>query len=405
MTLFYTLTCLDDRKCKNGHKMDANRLNEVACWVVKYLQNKLTPEESKSLEEWRKVSERHEEEFKRLCSEEFLDEQRQRELLFSVSGAKERFRAEMKKSASKHFIFRFIQIAAACVLLIGSSWLYFSGKQDVSGEAARITCGGPRARLTLGNGQVIDLKGKSEQLIGKTGVVLDIGKDQLRYTAQGENGTGEYNTLEVPRRGEYRVVLADGTKVWLNSETVLRYPQTFPGENRNVYLSGEAYFEVSPDAEKPFIVHLDQQKTIKVLGTAFNVRAYKEETAIATTLVEGKVCLQSGTHRIELSRGEQAVWNSAENNLTKQKVDVRPYTAWKEGRFVFRKERLENIMKTVSRWYDVNVVYVDEEVKNLSFSGNVERYDDFDKILAMLEMTRMVNFKVEKNSIFISEIK
>lgn len=385
--------------------MDANRLNEVAFWVVKYLHNELTPEESRSLEEWRKASERHEEEFKRLCSEEFLNEQRQYELLFSVTSAKERFHAKMKKSASKHFIFRFIQIAAACVLLIGSSWLYFNGKQDSSEETGQITCGGPMARLTLGNGQVIDLEGKSQQLIGKTGVVLDIGKEQLRYTTQGESGTEEYNTLEIPRRGEYRVVLADGTRVWLNSETVLRYPQIFPGKSRNVYLSGEAYFEVSPDAEKPFIVHLDNQKTIKVLGTSFNVHAYKDETEVAATLVEGKVSLQSGAHRIELSRGEQAVWNSAENSLTKQKVDVRPYTAWKEGRFVFRKERLENIMKTVSRWYDVNVVYVDEKVKNLSFSGNVERYDDFDKIVAMLEMTRMVNFKVEKNSIFISEIK
>lgn len=385
--------------------MDANRLNEIVCWVVKYLRNELTPEESRNLEEWRKASEQHEEEFKRLCSEKFLNEQRQQELLFSVAGAKERFRTEMKKSASKHFIFRFTQIAAACIILIGSSWLYFSGKQAVIEETGRITCGGPMARLTLGDGQVIDLEGKSEQLIGKKGVVLDIGKEQLRYTVQGESGAEEYNTLEIPRRGEFRVVLADGTKVWLNSETVLRYPQTFPGRSRNVYLSGEAYFEVSPDAEKPFIVHLDNREMIKVLGTSFNVHAYKEEIEVATTLVEGRVSLQSGEYRIELSPGEQAVWNSAGNSLKKQKVDVRPYTAWKDGRFVFRKERLENIMKTVSRWYDVNVIYVDEEVKNLSFSGNVERYDDFDKIIAMLEMTRMVNFKVEKNSIFISEIK
>ena len=385
--------------------MDVNRLNEIASLVVKYLKDNLTTEESWRLDRWREESQWHEEEFRRLCSEDFLKEQRQREMFFSVVAAEKRFSTEIRKSLRRHRMLRWMRTVAACILLISGAVLYFRSGQETKPESVTIACGGARARLTLGNGEIVELEGKTGQLRGKEGVVLNIGQDVLQYIGQGEPETEEYNTLEIPRKGEYKVILSDGSQVWLNSESVLRYPQAFAGDERHVYLSGEAYFEVNHCLEQPFIVHLNEGEKIKVLGTSFNIQAYRDEKEIYTTLVEGKVSFESGEQQLLLRRGEQAVLDTESHRLTKREVDVRPYTAWKEGRFVFRRVRLEEIMKTVARWYDVEVRYEDETVKDISFSGNVPRYEDFDKIIAMLEMTRMVDFKVENKRITIAKIK
>lgn len=385
--------------------MEVNRLDEIANLVVKYLRDELTAEEFSELEQWRKESQRHEEEFHRLCSEDFLKEQRQREMFFSVVAAEKRFSTEIRKSLRRRRMLCWTRTVAACILLISGAVLYFRGGQETVPEAVAIACGGARARLTLGNGEIVELEGKTGLFRGEEGVVLNIGKDVLQYIGQGKTEKEEYNTLEIPRKGEYKVILSDGSQVWLNSESVLRYPQTFAGNERHVYLSGEAYFEVSHCPEQPFIVYLNEGEKIKVLGTSFNIQAYRDEKEIYTTLVEGKVSFESGERQLSLFEGEQVVLNTESHSLTKRKVDVRPYIAWKEGRFVFRRVRLEEIMKMVARWYDVEVRYEDEMVKDISFSGNVLRYEDFDKIIAMLEMTRMVDFKVENKRISISKIK
>ena len=211
-----------------------------------------------------------------------------------------------------------------------------------------------------------------------------------------------YNQLDIPRKGEYRLVLADGTRVWLNSESSLKYPVAFQGNERKVYLEGEAYFEVSKDEHKPFTV-VTGESSIRVLGTSFNVRAYADEAQLCATLVEGKVRLSHAQQSLILSPDEQGVVTLASGKLEKRKVDASLYTVWKDGRFVFENQTLEEIMNTLSRWYDVKVFYTNEQVKQAMFNGNLKRYDDFDQIVKMLELTGVAHFKINGETIIISE--
>ena len=197
------------------------------------------------------------------------------------------------------------------------------------------------------------------------------------------------------------VTLQDGTVVNLNSASELRYPVQFAGTERKVFLTGEAYFQVAKDKEHPFIV-VTGEAEIEALGTSFNVYSYKEENRIETTLVEGAVRFAVADQTVILMPGEQGMVGT-DGNLEKKKVDVFPYIAWKEGKFVFRKRSLEEVMHIISRWYNVEAVFQNESLKKVSFSGNLKRYDDFEHIVSMLEMTGGIRFKVEGRKIFITE--
>ena len=195
--------------------------------------------------------------------------------------------------------------------------------------------------------------------------------------------------------------MSDGSIVYLNSESELRYPVKFVGEDRRVYLSGEAYFDVSKDKEHPFSVDVNGS-VVKVLGTSFNVRAYADENEILTTLVQGSVRFSAGKESVVLKPGEQAVLNKSGRVVIKE-VDTYLYTAWKNGVFAFEKQRLEEIMNVVARWYDVNIFWENASQKEVTFTGKMKRYDDFSKVVEMLEMTGNTEFVVKENNIFIRE--
>ena len=211
----------------------------------------------------------------------------------------------------------------------------------------------------------------------------------------------QYNILRVPRGGEYSVVLGDGTSVCLNSESELRYPVQFDRRERRVFLRGEGYFEVAKDPEHPFVVEVEDAK-IEVLGTIFNVSGYAEEERVVTTLVEGVVRLSSDNESVLLEPNEQGVLDK-DGHLSKVEVNVFPYVAWQKGLFVFRQQSLERVMQVVSRWYDVKVVFKDEETKRISFTGNMRRYGNFEQVVRMLEMTGGLNFNIEGRTIYITE--
>ena len=198
---------------------------------------------------------------------------------------------------------------------------------------------------------------------------------------------------------------ARGAKVIMISGPVqqqLKYPVRFVGKERRVYLSGEAYFEVQRDTTKPFIVVMNGNE-VRVLGTEFNVRSYKDEKCQFTTLVTGKVLLTTSDRKcMELLPNEQGIVDP-QGDIRKEQVDVALYTAWKDGNFVFRKQSLEHIMEIVERWYDLKVIFEDEWCKQVSFSGNVERYDDFSKLAEMLEATGSVKFRIKNNEIYVTK--
>ena len=215
----------------------------------------------------------------------------------------------------------------------------------------------------------------------------------LNYAVNLPNGleNNEQQTLmhkvEVPVGGEYRLVLADGSKVWINAESSLQYPVEFTAEQRTVILQGEAYFEVVSDTLKPFTVKTPAGLEVKVTGTHFNVEAYADRRTWKTTLVEGGVEVRLGKYQT--------------NQGSLKKVNVREVIAWKNGWFVFDNTPLEEIMETIRRWYNIEVEYRDAETKQLRFTGDLSKYDSFESVIRMFEDTQKVKLKVRANRLIV----
>lgn len=308
---------------------------------------------------------------------------------------------------------RWVMAVAASLMLplAVALWLGIDQRSEgVVGEFVKVEDGSEvispgevKAELLLADGSKIRLDGKPcDSLTEQAGSRITARGAGLEYTGHGQGNELVYNTLKIPRGGEYTLILGDGTIVYLNSETELRYPVQFVGDERKVELTGEAFFEVRPDEAHPFIVKTAHSE-VKVLGTSFNLRSYPDENRVAATLVSGKVDFITGDRqKVALFPGEQAVLNE-NGQVSKKEVDTYLYTAWKDGNFVFYKQSLEEVMRIVARWYDVEIHFIDANQRNVSFTGNVKRYDDFSKIVRMLEMTGNTHFEIDGRNIFIRE--
>jgi ferric-dicitrate binding protein FerR (iron transport regulator) len=297
-------------------------------------------------------------------------------------------------------------IAASILFIIYFQFFNAEKHEAIKTEqvAQSIVPGSTKAILILSDGSEHDLTAASSSIIATDGTEIKNTGTKLEYSGQASNpAETRYNTLKIPRGGEYYLVLSDSTKVWLNSETTLRFPIQFANDVRRVELTGEAFFEVTRNTNLPFIVTSGNQ-TVKVLGTQFNVASYADNQNIYTTLVEGRVevsLLNNPEEKIILKPNEQSTISQTDNKIQKQTVDASQYVAWKDGRFVFHNQMLEEIMKTLSKWYNVNVVFDREELKKVRFTGNLERYANFSDILGKIERTNEVKFEIEKNLITI----
>ena len=211
----------------------------------------------------------------------------------------------------------------------------------------------------------------------------------------------EYNTLTIPRGGEYRLKLEDGTNVWLNAETELRFPVAFGDSERRIFLKGEAYFDVAKEAERPFVVCVNGVD-VTALGTEFNIAAVQGGDEVLTTLVNGSVWVvnEEGADCI-LTPAEQAVCKKGVVGIEVQKVNTNLYTSWKDGYYAFDKQPLGEIMRTLERWYDIHVVFADSVAEKLRFSGRVKRYEDIDNLLTMIKLTNDVDFEIEERAIIV----
>jgi transmembrane sensor len=263
----------------------------------------------------------------------------------------------------------------------------------------KITPGGNKAILTLQDGSTIVLDDAKDGTLAKQGnaTVVKTASGQLVYNGA-NNGEQKvsYNTMSTPRGGQYKLTLPDGTQVWLNSASSITYPTAFAGNERKVSITGEAYFEVAKDKTKPFHVKADSQD-IEVLGTHFNVMAYADEDAIKTTLLEGSVkVVGSGSSGI-LKPGEQAVNKNGELQISLAPVDEA--MAWKNGYFKFNRVGIKYIMRQLSRWYDVDVVY-EGRAKDDEFVGTIGRGENIVQALHLLELTN-VHFKIKDKTIIV----
>ena len=296
---------------------------------------------------------------------------------------------------------------AAVILLfvsMGIFWFVNEKKQEVENvTVAKIEHGSMKAQLVLANGRKVDLVPETNLQLEEEGGTRILTLDNMvKYSGMdslvGQSAEVKYNTLIVPRGGEFSLELADGTRVWLNTESKLRYPVAFTGEERRVEMDGEVYFEVAKNREKPFVVTVNGVD-IRVLGTSFNVSAYQED--VVTTLVTGKVQLKKGDEQVVLLPNQQAIWS--DDKFKVKQVDARNYVLWKEGIFYFEDVDLETILDDMARWYNVTIFYVNPTLKKMKFSVEIKRYEDINEILRRIEQTKRVKFEIKDRTINVYE--
>lgn len=291
--------------------------------------------------------------------------------------------------------------AAIFVLCVVGIGIWMNEREEVGvTEIAQTTIepGKAKALLVLGDGREIELSNQNvNKVLEESGIVVVNDSSRIEYNRNAGGGDKEVmNKIIVPTGGEYNLILSDGTWVYLNAESVITYPQKFVGEKREVTLEGEAYFQVTASKEHPFIVKTKDMDVL-VTGTEFNVKAYPDELNVQTTLLRGKVAVFAGIdkkEKIEIEPNQQAEWSRENVKLQVREVDPDLFVAWKNGQFLFRQDRLEDIMKTLARWYDMEVFYLDESIKNMAFAGKLDRSEDITPILNVLRATDKLTVEV-----------
>ncbi|WP_455786185.1 FecR family protein [Butyricimonas faecihominis] len=295
-------------------------------------------------------------------------------------------------------------VAAVWVLALGVTlWMTFGKKENVAPlpvASKIIPAGEKKATLTLADGMEVHVEEITAQILQEKGMNIEYRNGEIVYHKSEEKTTEVvYNKLEVPRGGECMIKLDDGTKVWVNAETKLKYPVTFVGDRREVVLEGEAFFDVAKN-EKPFIVKTSFGD-VRVLGTAFGISAYASEPESYTTLVRGKVSVErEGIKPVVILPGEQVV-TSKDGKMIKQQVDVEEFVGWKDGIYVFKEKSLGEIMKTLERWYNISVDFQEKSLVDLPFTGNLKRYDDINVFFDALTRTGDMKYRVEGNQVIL----
>ena len=296
-------------------------------------------------------------------------------------------------------------VAASVILFIGlfvgrmvNEWRNLDEMRMLA-ETERIVPG-VKAELILSTGErvVLNQQRVSIEGVNETGIQND-SVTGLNYTmakVQGEELV--YNTMRIPVGGFYQLALSDGSKVWLNSMTELRFPVAFTGEERKVYLTGEAYFEVAPDSKHPFIVVTEEGMEVKVYGTEFNMNTY-QHGVVQTVLVSGKVGIRVNAtgKEVMLAPRQMAEYSEKTGMVRVEDTDPYRYIAWKDGEFVFERETIEEIMERLGRWYDVKVFYENESLKQKRFTGVISRYEDIEQVLRLIEGPATLRFEVKGN--------
>lgn len=307
-------------------------------------------------------------------------------------------------------LFTMTRVAAAIIIIVlcaGGYLLYTNQRHPTAsgqGTLAKndIAPGGNKAILTLANGQTIILDSVHNGLLAKQGnaSITKQKNGQLAYNSLNEKPTEIlYNTLATPRGGQYQLVLPDGSKVWLNAASSIHYPTAFTGGQRNVEITGEAYFEVEKSPNKPFVVSVNGMQ-VKVLGTHFNINAYNDESLVRTTLLEGSVLVKKDAATALLKPGEQA--QLAKEGAVKmvQDVDLEEVVAWKNRQFYFQGADIHTVMRQLSRWYDVDVIYQNKNI-DTEFYLEMSSTSKLSDVLRVLELTGKIKFRIEGKRVII----
>ena len=375
-----------------------------------YLLGDITEEERQELEDWCEEAPRNRKLFEQICQEDLFSKERYVYEKIHDTKAFSVFEKRVRKVSSRSIgnWWKYAAVLLFPILVVGSWKLMHETEQVsiVASSVAPIQPGCSQAVLVLDDGRKVFLKEEDEGVISEDKEITVTGeKDRLVYTSSEGKNVDEirFNELEVPRGGEYKVRLADGTLVYLNSATRMKYPIKFDEKERKVYLSGEAYFEVAKDPERPFFVEMEGVE-VRVYGTSFNVNTHQEGN-IQTVLVKGSIgvkVLSSGMESM-IRPGQMAEFKQGNTKVDVKDVNVAVYTDWKDGIFRFENQRLEDILTVLSNWYDVDVFYQTASVKELHFSGYMERYKDVSVILEAITLSTGVTFSIQGKTIVVSK--
>ncbi|UKJ08482.1 FecR family protein [Solitalea lacus] len=376
--------------------MDKKQFIEI---IDKFLKEKANPKEQELLY-------KHYEAFQKNRQE--WDDDEHGDYAEVQSSIYERVNKEIDSKERSFFNRHWVKVSiAACVLAVCSIGVYVRQGNIISKNRIAtnhvIKPGGNEATLTLQDGSTILLsKVDVGEIAQQSGIkVIKTAEGKLVYTVTDNKGSQaeSYNTIETPRGGEYQINLPDGSKVWLNAASSLRFPTMFNGNERKVELAGEGYFEIAKDKAHPFKV-ITQKQQVEVLGTHFNINAYNDNGDTKTTLLEGSVkasLINSSDSRM-LKPGEQMIVN--QEKISVVEVDTEEAIAWKNGYFMFNDESLETVMNKIARWYNVDIEYKGNNI-NKKFGGSISRFKDVNDVLSMLELTGSVHFKIEGRRVIV----
>lgn len=387
---------------------------DIALLIVKYLQGDLSEKEKQHLNKWRGASVRHEEAFQKYLSGSFYEEMK----TLYIPGEE----AKLYKMLRKKVVPRKVKIlrggviwSSVAILLLLFAWgaMRYLSSLETPQEAwkpqeyiEQIKPGSQQAVLYLADGQKQNLVASAKQIVvnGLPKILMTDGTELVFPEVQPEdNITKGINRIEVPRGGEYQLLLNDETHIYLNSESELQFPFIFESDSREVAFRGEAYFKVAHlETNEPFVIRTAMGK-IEVLGTSFNLRCYDSSGLLQLTLEEGKVryISQDGKQSCDVCPGEQLTYYSRNDSISIHCVPTHLYTSWKDGIYSLEQTPLEQIMEDLSRWYDVPVVYESDDLKQITFTGEIKRYENFGEVIQIFELTKRIRFRMKGDDIHI----
>lgn len=389
--------------------MDIISQNKRICYLIaKQLWEGLDDVERRELEAWRQLGPENEVLYRKLTNREKVSRYVEKRASIDMKKYAMAYDREIGLSVRGRMNKLWGYAATILVLCVIGVTIWMNElKQNEANQLAQVTIepGRAKALLVLDDGQEIELDDhKTSKVLEESGIVIVNDSSRVEYRPASRMGEKEVmNKIIVPTGGEYNLILSDGTRVYLNAESVITFPKHFTGERREVTLEGEAYFHVTASKEHPFIVKT-KDMDVMVTGTEFNLKAYPDEMNVQTTLLQGVVTVFSGfekKEKVEIKPNQQAEWCRRSVKMRVREVDPDLFMAWKNGRFIFRQDRLEDIMRTLARWYGVEVVYLDESVKSMLFAGKLDRSEEITPILDVLRTTDKLSVDVKGKKIVI----
>lgn len=389
-------------------------MTDISYLICRRLLGSITEEEQAALDKWRSESQHNEASFKRMLHSAWIDNEMNRLRIADyrrpLADMKRRIAMESEhsrksgtivfrsKEAARQMAYGLSAAAVVLLIVVGAAMYFMRGSNETQRQIAKvektehaIVHGTTQAVLTLDNGKSVKLgsdETSNERLIAEA-----VKDEEIKFS-----------NLTTPRGGEFKVVLEDGTEVWLNADSRLRYPEKFGDSERRVELTGEAYFKVAKDIDKPFYVVSGGQE-VRVYGTEFNVNAYSDDANIYTTLVSGQVSLKTfggNNSELMLTPGRQAVYDKSTEAAHVKTVDTEVVTSWRSGAFVFEDQTLEQIMRTLSRWYDFNYEFADKEVAQIVFMGSIPRYGSFNEVVEIFRKMGGIRMRLKGDKVIIS---